>query len=136
MTSKKNGTEILSFSLPSDLVKRLDRLSTAIGYSTRSELIRDGVRLLVKENEKLDGMKGTAEGVIILLYDHAAEHGVSELRHKFTDIFRSYTHCDFEVKNHRCCEILVFRGESARVRKMIEGLQAIKNVDEVRVFLA
>jgi CopG family nickel-responsive transcriptional regulator len=136
MKAKKNGTEILSFSLPSELVRKLDAASRAIGYSTRSELIRDGVRLLVKENEKLDGMKGTAEGVIILLYDHAAENRVSDLRHRFTDIFRSYTHCDFEVKSHRCCEILVFRGGADRVRKMIEGLQAIRNVDEVRVFLA
>ena len=136
MTSKKNGTEILSFSLPGDLVKRLDTLSMAVGYSTRSELIRDGVRLLLKQNEKLDGMKGTSEGVIILLYDHAAETRVSELRHQFTDIFRSYTHCDFEVKSHRCCEILVFRGEADRVRKAIEGLQAVRNVDEVQVFLA
>lgn len=136
MKAKKNGTEILSFSLPNELVRKLDAASRAIGYSTRSELIRDGVRLLVKENEKLDGMKGAAEGVIILLYDHAAENRVSDLRHKFTDIFRSYTHCDFEVKSHRCCEILVFRGEADRVRKMIEGLQAIRNVDEVRVFLA
>jgi CopG family nickel-responsive transcriptional regulator len=136
MKSKKNGTEILSFSLPKDLVRRLDSLSTAIGYSTRSELIRDGVRLLIKNNEKLDGLKSTAEGVIILIYDHSAETRVSELRHRFTDIFRSYTHCDFEVKSHRCCEILVFRGEADRVRKVIEGLQAIRNVDEVQVFLA
>lgn len=136
MSSKRNGTEILSFSLPAELVRKLDALSTAIGYSTRSELIRDGVRLLLKENEKLDGMRGAAEGVIILLYDHAAENRVSELRHGFTDVFRSYTHCDFEVKSTRCCEILVFRGPADRVRKAIEGLQATRNVDEVQVFLA
>jgi metal-responsive CopG/Arc/MetJ family transcriptional regulator len=136
MTSRKNGTEILSFSLPKELVRELDATSKAIGYPTRSELIRDGVRLLLKNNEKLDGMEGTAEGVIILIYDHAAENRVSELRHRFTDVFRSYTHCDFEVRSTRCCEILVFRGGAARVRKAIEGLQAIKKVDEVQVFLA
>jgi metal-responsive CopG/Arc/MetJ family transcriptional regulator len=136
MTSKKNGTEILSFSLPKDLVRKLDATSRAIGYPTRSELIRDGVRLLLKNNEKLEKLDGTAEGVIILIYDHAAEHAVSELRHNFTDVFRSYTHCDFEVKSTRCCEILVFRGAADRVRKAIDGLQAVKKVDEVQVFLA
>jgi CopG family nickel-responsive transcriptional regulator len=136
MTSNRKGTEILSFSMPGELVGKLDRLSSAIGYSTRSELIRDGVRLLIKNHEKLDGMRSTAEGVIILIYDHSAETRVSELRHRFTDIFRSYTHCDFEIKSHRCCEILVFRGEADRVRNVIAGLQAIRNVDEVQVFLA
>ncbi|MBM4248452.1 MAG: CopG family ribbon-helix-helix protein [Euryarchaeota archaeon] len=136
MTSKRNGTEILSFSLPRELVRKLDATSRAIGYPTRSELIRDGVRLLLKNNERLERLVGISEGVIILIYDHAAEHGVSELRHGFTDIFRSYTHCDFEVKSTRCCEILVFRGAAERVRKAIDGLQSVKKVDEVQVFLA
>ena len=136
MTSNRNGLEILSFSLTRELVSKLDSLSKEIGYSTRSELIRDGVRLLVKQHERLEGLKGTVEGVIILLYDHAAENRVSELRHNFTDVVRSYTHCDFEVKSHRCCEILVFRGDATRVRKVVAGLQSTKKVDEVQVFLA
>ena len=136
MTSNHKGTEILSFSMPAELVNKLDALSSAIGYSTRSELIRDGVRLLLKRHESLGGMKGAAEGVIILLYHHSAEGNVSALRHRFTDIVRSYTHCDFQLRSDRCCEILVFRGESDRVRKVVEGLQAIKKVDEVQVFLA
>jgi metal-responsive CopG/Arc/MetJ family transcriptional regulator len=136
MTSNRNGLEILSFSLTRDLVARLDALSSEIGYQTRSELIRDGVRLLLKKHEILEGMKGTAEGVIILIYDHDAETKVSALRHNFTDVIRSYTHCDFHVRSDRCCEILVFRGKAPRVHKVIDGLQAIKNVDEVQVFLA
>jgi CopG family nickel-responsive transcriptional regulator len=131
-----NGIEVMSFSLPTELVGRLDSLSSRIGYSTRSELIRDGVRLLMKSHQKLESMKGTIEGVVILLYDHMAETKVSALRHRFTDVVRSYTHCDFDLKSHRCCEIMVFRGEAERVRKVVEGLQAIKNVDEVQVFLA
>ena len=136
MTSNRNGLEILSFSLTRDLVSKLDSLSKEIGYQTRSELIRDGVRLLLKKHEVLEGMNGTVEGVIILIYDHPAETKVSALRHKFTDVVRSYTHCDFQVKSDRCCEILVFRGKADRVHSVIDGLQAIKNVDEVQVFLA
>jgi len=136
MTSNRNGLEILSFSLTKDLVSKLDDLSKEIGYQSRSKLITDGVRLLVKKHELLEGMKGTVEGVIILIYDHHAETKVSALRHKFTDVVRAYTHCDFQVRSDRCCEILVFRGEADRVHKIIDGLQAIKNVDEVQVFLA
>jgi CopG family nickel-responsive transcriptional regulator len=133
---KKNGTEIMSFSLPKELVQKLDSLSKTIGYSTRSELIRDGVRLLIKEHEKVEAIAGRVEGVIILLYDHAAEVRVSEMRHHYTDIVRSYTHTDFQEKSHRCCEILVFGGEAAGARELIHGLQSLRNVDEVRVFLA
>jgi len=133
---KKNGTEIMSFSLPRELVVKLDALSKTIGYSTRSELIRDGVRLLMKEHEKVESLSGRVEGVIIMLYDHSAEMKVSELRHNYTDIFRSYTHSDFDMKSHRCCEILVFSGDAERVREAIHGLQAVRNVDELKVFLA
>jgi metal-responsive CopG/Arc/MetJ family transcriptional regulator len=136
MTSNRNGLEILSFSLTRELVSKLDVLSKEIGYKSRSKLITDGVRLLAKKHEILEGMKGTVEGVIILLYDHRAEAKVSDLRHRFTDVVRSYTHCDFQVKSDRCCEILVFRGKADKVHKVIDGLQSIKNVDEVQVFLA
>lgn len=131
-----NGIEVMSFSLPAELVGRLDSLTDDIGYSTRSELIRDGVRLLLKSHEKLEALKGEVEGVIIIIYDHSAETKVSGLRHRFTEVVRSYTHCDFDIKSHRCCEILVFKGEAGTVRRVVGGLQAIKNVDEVQVFLA
>ncbi len=135
MGGSKN-IEVMSFSLPRELVKRLDALSRRVGYTARSELIRDGVRLLMKHHERLDGLRGMSEGVVIVLYDHAADRRVSDLRHRFTDVVRSYTHCDFDLNSRRCCEIMIFRGEAGRVRRMVEGLQSLKRVDELQLFLA
>lgn len=131
-----NNIEVLSFSLPREMVRKLDSLSRRVGYTARSELIRDGVRLLMRRHERLEGLRGMSEGVVIVLYDHSAERRVSELRHRFTDLVRSYTHCDFDLNSRKCCEVLVFRGEAGRVRRMIEGLQSLRKVDELQLFLA
>ncbi|MEM4728892.1 MAG: CopG family ribbon-helix-helix protein [Thermoplasmata archaeon] len=133
---KRNNLEVLSFSLPAELVRGLDALSRKVGYTARSELIRDAIRLLIKRHQKLERLEGMAEGIIIAIYDHSAEKKVSELRHRFTDIVRSYTHCDFDLNDRRCCEVLIFRGEAERVRGLANGMQAIKKVDEIQVFIA
>ena len=131
-----SGVEVLSFSLSRELVRGLDRLSRKVGYSARSELIRDALRSFIRRHERLERLEGMAEGIIIGIYDRSAERMVSELRHRYPDVVRAYTHCDFDLRSRRCCEVLIFRGGAARVRELANGMQSIKNVDEVQIFIA
>jgi CopG family nickel-responsive transcriptional regulator len=135
MASKKD-TEILSFSIPKMLGQDLERLTAEIGYSNRSELIRDALRLFMKSKVDIDSIKGLAEGVIITLYDHSVETEVSEVRHNNMDVIKSFMHTDFKEKDKTCCDVLFFSGKSDRIRKLAFSLESIKNVNEVKVFVA
>lgn len=136
MTSKKKDIEILSFSVPKKLGQELEELTKEIGYSNRSELIRDAIRLLKKSTVEIDRLKGRVEGVIISLYDHSAEAEASDIRHKNMDIIKSFMHTDFNEKTKTCCDVLFFSGESDQVKELAFSLEAVKNVNEVKVFVA
>jgi CopG family nickel-responsive transcriptional regulator len=136
MRSKKKDIEILSFSIPRKLGQELEELTKEIGYSNRSELIRDAIRLLKKSSVKIDRLTGRVEGVIISLYDHSAETDVSDIRHKNMEIIKSFMHTDFNEKTKTCCDVLIFSGKSDQVKGLAFSLEAVKNVNEVKMFLA
>lgn len=136
MTAKSREIEILSFSLPKKIVQDMDALSHEIGYTTRSELIRDAIRTLIRSKSDLDKLQGRIEGVIVVLYQHSADNKVSELRHKHMDVIRSFMHSDFREKASKCCDTLIFSGDAERVRKIIYDFEAITNVEAVNLFIA
>ena len=114
----------------------LDEITREQGYSTRSELIRDGLRLLIRSRYDMDKMEGMVEGVIVVLYEHSADGQVSELRHLNMDIIKTYIHTDFKERAEKCSAILIFSGPAERVRSVIHTIEAINKVEAVQVFIA
>ena len=136
MTAKGKDLEILSFSLPKKIVTEIDELSDEVGYTTRSELIRDAIRALIRSKFDIDKIKGKVEGVIVVLYQHSADNKVSDLRHRHMDVIKSYMHSDFRERATKCCDILIFSGDAGRVRNIIFDFKAITNVEAVHLFIA
>ncbi|HVQ01176.1 MAG TPA: CopG family ribbon-helix-helix protein [Candidatus Thermoplasmatota archaeon] len=134
----KNSKEltIVSISLPKRINSDIDHALAELGYMSRSELIRDAVREFLREKKKLEEVRGTVEGVITLLYNHDVASKVSEVRHHFKGIFRSFMHSDFDIDNCSCCEVLLFSGDAGTVRKAYYELKAIKGVDETHLYVA
>ncbi len=136
MTSKKKDIEILSFSIPKELGQDLEELTKEIGYSNRSELIRDALRLLMKSKVEIDKLEGKVGGVIITLYNNSAENEVSEIRHRNMDIIKSFLHTDFNERTRTCCDVLIYSGQAGRVKNLVFNLEVVKNVKEVKMFVA
>ncbi|MCK4757970.1 MAG: CopG family ribbon-helix-helix protein [Thermoplasmata archaeon] len=137
MASKGKDTEILSFSVPAEMAREIEKLASDIGYSNRSELIRDAIRLFIKAKIETEGMKGKVEGVMIALYDHSAEPEISIIRHRNIDIIRGFMHTDFGDKNSEsCCDVLMFSGPAKKVKELVFDLESQRKVNEVKLFVA
>ena len=136
MKKNKKDLNIISISLPDRISDDMDAAVTKLGYMSRSELVRDAVREFLKEQSKLDDVKGTIEGVITLLYDHDYADKISEVRHSFMKIFRSFMHSDFEIDECSCCEVLLFSGDAKTVRKAFYELKSMKGVEEAQIYIA
>lgn len=136
MARKKNGSDILSFSLPKELTADVDTIMEQMGYSNRSEVIRDALRGFLDKQKKLSAMDGIVEGVLTILYSHDIEKVVHEILHDNTEIFRSFLHLDFNAGPHRCCDVVVFQGKAQDVKVAINKIEATNMVENVRVMLA
>ncbi len=136
MTAKGKNIEIISFSISKKLGAEIDNLSSNVGYSTRSELIRDAIRLLIKSKTDMDKIEGKVEGAIFLLYNQGAELDISKVKHENNDIIKTDLHYHFSEKKSQCCEIMIFAGDGEKIKKTVNSLKTIKNVEEVHVFIA
>ncbi len=133
---KQENATVMSISITEPFLQDLEACQINMNYANRSELVRDALRLFISENRVLDSLEGAVEGAMLLLYSHSAGSVVSDLRHENMDMIISFIHNDFNQTSDKCCEVLMFSGDSGKVKNLVRGLKAIKNVEKVEIFLA
>lgn len=136
MTKQQENARIISFSMPESLASDMEELTRMMGYTNRSELIRDSIRMLKKSNMDIQEMDGKVEGVIITLYSHSAEAEASDIRHRNMEFIKSFMHTDFNHRTKTCCDVLFVSGQADVVKRLVFDLRSVKNVNEVTLFVA
>ncbi len=131
----RDRTRIVSLSLPDSILGNIDRAAKEIGYTSRSELVRDAVRAFLREKAEVAKLEGHIDGIMLLVYRHDSAAQVSEVRHRHMGVFKSFMHADFDGGDD-CCEVLMFCGEAKGVRSAYNQLSSLVGVKEARIFLA
>ena len=115
-------------SLDEELLEPFDALCAVKGYSTRSEAIRDLIRkaLVAEEWQQADGQ---GAGTLTLVYDHHKNdlaRRLTQMQHDEHDIIIATLHV--HLAHHNCLEVLILKGEAARVRALADKLISCKGV--------
>ena len=115
-------------SLDEELLEPLDALCAVKGYSNRSEAIRDLIRkaLVAEEWQQADGQ---GAGTLTLVYDHHKNdlaRRLTQMQHDEHDIIIATLHVHLD--HHNCLEVLILKGEAARVRALADKLISCKGV--------
>lgn len=115
--------EVISVSLPSELVAEMDRLIQFNGFKGRSELVRTALRQLSQESQDL---RPHIHGSITISYPEGKEARISEVRHAFHDVVLSlmHTHCDDEV----CMDVLIVGGNAERILALTETMRRMRDI--------
>lgn len=112
-----------------DLVDELDRVIARDGYQTRSEAIRDLVRLGLRSAALEAGDLGECVGVLSYVYDHEARDLARRLtmsHHDHHDITVASLHVHLDAGN--CLEVSILKGATEEVRAFSEAIIAQKAV--------
>lgn len=124
---------IVSISLTSNLLKKLDEFMQERGYSSRSEAIRDAVRDSLSEYELSRFERGKVTATITVISEHE-RHDVDErlmrLRHKHDDIVSGNMH--IHLGKTYCLEIFITEGEAAKVLNFIGRIRAMRGIQQVK----
>lgn len=119
---------IVSMAVPPELLERFDRALRGRGFSTRSEAFRDALRTFVDEaGWEVPG----ADSALILTILYSKRHSggdLSAMQHHFPEI-HSALHMHLDEVN--CLEILVARGDSARLRELVGLVRRIRGIKKV-----
>lgn len=125
---KEDTATRIAISLPPKLLKDFDAMSWRMGYSNRSEAIRDAVRNYMMKNE-LSDERGMRIGVISVVYDHDVR-GVNDvlidLQHQYHGLIQSSTH--LHLDEHKCMEIVIAKGEAKKICEIRDRLTTVSGV--------
>ena len=115
-------------SLDEELLEPFDALCAVKGYSNRSEAIRDLIRkaLVAEEWQQADGQ---GAGTLTLVYDHHKNdlaRRLTQMQHDEHDIIIATLHVHLD--HHNCLEVLILKGEAARVRALADRRISCKGV--------
>ncbi len=122
---------IISLSLPTELLEELDATLGEDRSATRSEVIRHALRTYISEYSKLDQLKGNVIATITVLYEKTEKNDeLFQLQHEFEDMVTAYLHS--HLTENECLEVMVVKGPSKRLKKLIDGLKANKPVRQIK----
>ena len=115
-------------SLDEELLEPFDALCAVKGYSNRSDAISDLIRkaLVAEEWHQADGQ---GAGTLTLVYDHHKNdlaRRLTQMQHDEHDIIIATLHVHLD--HHNCLEVLILKGEAARVRALADKLISCKGV--------
>lgn len=125
----------MNISISDELLAKVDKAIATRGYSSRSEFIRDAIRIFLQEIEWASNVEGNVLGVVATTYD-TERRGISDeitkMQHRYEDVIMTTLH------NHlhdRCMEIILTKGDVKRVRELTENLRIITGMESVRANL-
>jgi CopG family nickel-responsive transcriptional regulator len=124
---------IISLSLNETMLKELNSVQNAMGFSGRSEVIRAAIRMLLGELRE-ESLTGSVSGVLLLIHDHKAESIVTNVKHNFLDIIHTQLHNRF--KEGKCLELFLLEGEAERVREMTRTFQKADSIELTKLVMA
>jgi len=125
--------ERIGVSLEKKLLSRFDHLIARQGYKSRSEAIRDLVRLRLS-SEQLGDPKTHAVAAVCLVYDHHATmvpQKLIDLQH--SHLLQAISSLHVHLDEHDCLEVIVLRGPVGRINKVAENILSTKGVKLGRI---
>jgi CopG family nickel-responsive transcriptional regulator len=120
---------IVSISVPEELLRRFDEISSAKGFRTRSDSVREAMRAAVDEDAWNDS-DGENQIVITMVYDEAGPRGeLSVLQHRYEEV-QMMLHLHLE--KGQCMEVFIARGSNAVLREILGKIRRVKGVRSIR----
>ena len=125
---KNRTVSRFSISMNGDLAEQLDAMAKDKGYANRSQALADMVRShLVEHNAHMANRE--IAGTVTLVYDHHKrdlQAKLTDIQHDHEGLIISVLHVHLD--HHNCMEVLAVRGRADVVRKLADGLIAVKGV--------
>lgn len=121
------SVERIGVSLEGPLLKELDALVHEKGYASRSEALRELIRMgLVQRRVET---KGDVVGTITIVYRHdvgMVTHRILHRQHDFLGTIRATAHT--HLSEETCLEVLIVEGDASEVAELGDRLRTVKGV--------
>ncbi len=123
---------IISVSVPEKLLDQVEASIKEQGFASRSEIIRQALRLFIMESRSLRELEGEIAASITIIYNRESKKGqISEIQHSFGNIISTFLHA--HIAEDYCLEVIVVKGEADDIRKLVEAFRTNEYINQIKV---
>lgn len=123
---------IISLSIPDVLLKQVDEIINEKGFMSRSEILRQALRLYLTEDTKIEEIKGETVATITLIYrENADRHRLLEAQHVYGGLVSTFLHA--HIHEGFCLEVIILKGQATTIKKFIDNLQRNEQITQIKV---
>ena len=123
---------IISFSVPKNLLDKVDQYAKDQGFTNRSEIVRQALRSYMSEGRRLDELQGRITAIITIVYQREAKRSqIADLQHKFGTAVLTFLHT--HIQEGYCVEIIVARADTKIIRELVQALKSNKQISEAKI---
>ncbi len=116
---------VISISLSGSELKEFDNITNKMGFSSRSDAVREALHRFVAQNKWIEHIDSSTPFIATIVYDDKREQPVHNIIHEFKNIVKSATHTHF---GDRCAEWVILQGDNDSIKQFVERISAVKDV--------
>ncbi len=126
---------IVSLNIPDSLMKDLELMSDIVGYSSRSEAIRDAIRSYISEQRMYRRVKNEVFNAVMFLYKDGENerNRVNRLRSQFSKLIEG--EITFRISKERNVTVFLTKGRSDEIRVLTARIRGIRGIEQTRYIM-
>jgi len=123
---------VISVSLSGKDLREFDSITDKMGFSSRSDAVREAFQNFISENRWTEGEEGPINLLVTLIYEDGKAHRVLDTIHDHSGIIHSSSHTHVD---HKCIDQLILKGEIKKLNSFLNSIAGIKDVRSKRINL-
>jgi CopG family nickel-responsive transcriptional regulator len=121
---------VVSVSLTDKNLEVLESIQESLGLTGRSESIRACIRVAESDMREREDLRGSLEGVLIILHDSHHSLRLDDIRHEYKEQVTTQIHS--HLRNEKCMEVFIVKGEASIIKRMLETVHGEDDFEYVR----
>jgi CopG family nickel-responsive transcriptional regulator len=118
--------------VPEVLLEQVDETIKQRGFASRSEIIRQALRLFLKEDLKIENLEGEIAATITIIYREKADRKrLLDAQHVYSGLVSTFLHA--HVHEGFCLEVIILKGQARTIRKFLDDLRANEQINQINV---
>lgn len=118
--------------MPEVLLEQVDSTITERGFASRSEIIRQALRLFLKEDVQIENLEDEIVATITIIYREKADRKrLLDAQHVYSGLVSTFLHA--HIQEGFCLEVIILKGQARIIKKFIDDLRANEQITQINV---
>jgi CopG family nickel-responsive transcriptional regulator len=114
------------------LLKQVDKAINKRGFASRSEIVRQALRLSLQEDVKIEKLEGETVATITMMYREKADRRrILDAQHVYSGLVSTFLHA--HIHEGFCLEVIILKGQALTIRKFVDSLRSNEQITQIKV---